>query len=69
MYAQNLYQDDFIQQLLSNPNLQIVNQPYSSSTPIITQHIDRLPIISAQPPPPSVCSNNYQEKKPILYLS
>ena len=44
----NMYpQDDFIQRLLSNPNLQIVNQPYSTSTPMITQQIDGLPILSA----------------------
>jgi hypothetical protein len=52
MYIQNLYQDDFIQKLLCNPNLQIVNQPYSSSAPIVTQHIDNL--LASLPPPP-VC--------------
>ena len=52
MYAQNLCQDDLVQQLLCNPNFQIVNQSYSSSAPLIAQHIDGLPMLSA--PRPSV---------------
>ncbi|CAF1524615.1 unnamed protein product [Rotaria sp. Silwood1] len=47
MYVQNPCQDDFVQNLLCNPNFQIINQPCSSSTPVITQCVDRLPIISA----------------------
>jgi hypothetical protein len=53
MYLQDSYQDDLVQRLLSNPNLQIVNQPYSSSAPIITQHIDNFPILTT--PSSSVC--------------
>jgi hypothetical protein len=53
MYTQNPYQDDFVQNLLSNPNFHIVNQPYSSSAPIITQHMDASPFMSAPPPPVS----------------
>ena len=30
MYNQNISHDDFLQSLLSNPNVQVVNQPYSS---------------------------------------
>jgi hypothetical protein len=56
MYTQHPYQDDFVQNLLSNPNFQIVNQPYSSSAPIITQHTDVASILSALPPP---VNNNY----------
>jgi hypothetical protein len=59
MYMQDSYQDDFIQRLLSNPNLQIINQSYPSSSSFITHQSDHLPIISA--PPPSVCSNDYLE--------
>ena len=55
MCIQDPCQDDLVQRLLCNPNLQIVNQPYSSSGPIITQHMNSLPIIPA--PPPTVSLN------------
>lgn len=63
MFIQNPSQDDFIQKLLSNPNLQIVNQSYYPPTPIITQHTGSLPIISA--PPSSTVYFNFSIKKSI----
>jgi hypothetical protein len=42
-YIQDPQQDEFIQRLLSNPNLQLVKPP----TPFVSQHIDDIPILSA----------------------
>ncbi|CAF3224589.1 unnamed protein product [Rotaria sp. Silwood2] len=50
MYVQDPCQDSFIQNLLCNPNFQIINQPCSSSAPAITQCVDNLPIISTSSP-------------------
>jgi hypothetical protein len=50
MCIQDPCQDDLVQRLLCNPNLQIVNQPYSSTLPIVNRHFDGLPIMSAPPP-------------------
>ncbi|CAF2857811.1 unnamed protein product [Rotaria sp. Silwood2] len=45
-YAQDPRQDELIQRLLSNPNLEVVNQ----SAPFVSQRIDDIPIISAPLP-------------------
>jgi hypothetical protein len=49
-------QDELVQRLLCNPNLQVINQPYSSAVPIVTQRFDSLPIISSRLP--TVSSNS-----------
>lgn len=55
--------DDLIQRLLSNPNLQIVNQPYGP-TPVIANRINATSILAA--PPPAVSPNNLQLASPGL---
>ncbi|UJR13391.1 hypothetical protein I4U23_000407 [Adineta vaga] len=56
--VQNSCEDELVQRLLSNPNLQVVNQPYTSS-PMISHHINNLPLISIPPTPqPTVYYSN-----------
>ncbi|CAF1153945.1 unnamed protein product [Adineta steineri] len=65
MYTQDPYQDDLVQRLLSNPNLQVVNQPYSSSAQIFNQHIDGLPFLSG----PSPSTQQYPSGGSPMYSS